>query len=81
MQSQKGYFEIADGGTIFFDEIGNIGPETQAKLLRVIQEREFMPLGSTETDEGGRPHHRRHQRRPAQAGRRKAASAKISTTG
>ena len=47
--SQKGYFEIANGGTIFFDEIGNIGPETQAKLLRVIQEREFMPLGSTET--------------------------------
>ena len=46
--SQKGYFEIADGGTIFFDEIGNIGPETQSKLLRVIQEREFMPLGSTE---------------------------------
>jgi DNA-binding NtrC family response regulator len=47
--SQKGYFEIADGGTIFFDEIGNIGPETQSKLLRVIQEREFMPLGSSET--------------------------------
>jgi DNA-binding NtrC family response regulator len=46
--SQKGYFEIANGGTIFFDEIGNIGPETQAKLLRVIQEREFMPLGSSE---------------------------------
>ena len=46
--SQKGYFEIANNGTIFFDEIGNIGPETQAKLLRVIQEREFMPLGSTE---------------------------------
>lgn len=47
--SQKGYFEIASGGTIFFDEIGNVGPETQSKLLRVIQEREFMPLGSTET--------------------------------
>lgn len=46
--SQKGYFEIADGGTIFFDEIGNVGPETQSKLLRVIQEREFMPLGSAE---------------------------------
>jgi DNA-binding NtrC family response regulator len=47
--AQKGYFELANGGTIFFDEIGNIGPETQSKLLRVIQEREFMALGSTET--------------------------------
>ncbi|MBC7928033.1 MAG: sigma-54-dependent Fis family transcriptional regulator [Bryobacteraceae bacterium] len=46
--SQKGYFEIANGGTIFFDEIGNVGHETQARLLRVIQEREFMPLGSPE---------------------------------
>ena len=47
--SRKGYFEIANKGTIFFDEIGTISPETQAKLLRVIQEREFMPVGSTET--------------------------------
>ncbi len=47
--SRKGYFEIADKGTIFFDEVGNISLETQAKLLRVIQEREFMPLGSSET--------------------------------
>ena len=47
--AQKGYFEIANQGTIFFDEIGTISPETQAKLLRVIQEREFMPVGSTET--------------------------------
>ena len=47
--ARKGYFEIADRGTIFFDEIGTIGPETQAKLLRVIQEKEFMPLGSSET--------------------------------
>jgi transcriptional regulator with GAF, ATPase, and Fis domain len=46
--SRKGYFEIANKGTIFFDEIGTISPETQAKLLRVIQEREFMPVGSTE---------------------------------
>jgi len=48
IQSKKGYFEIANGGTIFFDEIGTVGVETQAKLLRVIQEREFIPLGSNE---------------------------------
>jgi len=46
--SKKGFFEVADQGTIFFDEIGTIGLETQAKLLRVIQEREFTPLGSTD---------------------------------
>jgi transcriptional regulator with PAS, ATPase and Fis domain len=46
--TRKGYFEIANRGTIFFDEVGTIGLETQAKLLRVIQEKEFMPLGSTE---------------------------------
>ena len=47
--TKKGSFEIADKGTIFFDEIGTIGPETQAKLLRVIQEKEFTPLGSNDT--------------------------------
>jgi DNA-binding NtrC family response regulator len=47
--TRKGYFELANRGTIFFDEISTIGVETQAKLLRVIQEREFMPLGSNET--------------------------------
>jgi DNA-binding NtrC family response regulator len=46
--SRKGYFEIANRGTIFFDEIGTIGMEMQAKLLRVIQEKEFMPIGSAE---------------------------------
>ena len=46
---KKGLFDLADKGSIFFDEIGNIPLETQAKLLRVIQEREFMRLGGMET--------------------------------
>jgi DNA-binding NtrC family response regulator len=46
--AKKGLFEIADGGSIFFDEIGNIPADTQAKLLRVIQEKEFMRLGGVE---------------------------------
>ena len=46
---KKGLFEIADGGSIFFDEIGTVHLETQAKLLRVIQEKEFMNLGGVET--------------------------------
>jgi DNA-binding NtrC family response regulator len=45
--AKKGMFEVADGGSIFLDEIGDIPPETQARLLRVIQEREFTPLGDT----------------------------------
>jgi DNA-binding NtrC family response regulator len=48
IQTKKGYFEVADRGTIFFDEIGTLGPETQIKLLRVIQEKEFTPLGATD---------------------------------
>jgi transcriptional regulator with GAF, ATPase, and Fis domain len=47
--TKRGLFEVADQGTIFFDEIGTVGVETQSKLLRVIQEREFMRLGGTET--------------------------------
>jgi DNA-binding NtrC family response regulator len=46
--NRKGCFEVADKGTIFFDEIGNISVETQVKLLRVIQEREFTAVGSTD---------------------------------
>jgi len=46
---KKGLFEAADTGTIFFDEVSSIGLETQAKLLRVMQEKEFMRLGGTQT--------------------------------
>ena len=47
--NKKGLFELAHKGSIFFDEIGNIPLDTQSKLLRVIQEKEFMHLGGVET--------------------------------
>jgi DNA-binding NtrC family response regulator len=47
--TKKGLFEVANNGTIFLDEIGNISIELQAKLLRVIQEREFRRLGDVES--------------------------------
>ncbi len=47
--NKKGMFEIANGGSLFLDEIGNISLSTQAKLLRVIQEREFRAVGDTRT--------------------------------
>src|ERR1700734_820399 len=46
--SKKGLFEVADQGTIFFDEISTIIPETQAKILRVLQDRKFMHLGGVQ---------------------------------
>src|SRR4029079_1888569 len=44
---KKGKLEIADGGTVFMDELGELAPTLQAKLLRVLQEREFERVGGT----------------------------------
>lgn len=49
LTTQKGILEEVDGGTLFLDEVGDMSMAVQAKLLRVIQEREFMPVGSTRT--------------------------------
>ncbi|MBU2253057.1 MAG: sigma-54 dependent transcriptional regulator, partial [Proteobacteria bacterium] len=47
IHSKTGLFKVADGGTLFLDEISNISLATQAKLLRVLQERELTPIGDT----------------------------------
>ena len=47
-ERKKGKFELADGGTMFLDEIGDIAPKLQAELLRVLQERSFYRVGGSE---------------------------------
>jgi len=52
-KDKAGRFKLAENGTLFLDEIGDISPALQVKLLRVLQEKEYEPLGSTETEKAG----------------------------
>ena len=67
--TKRGKFEIADRGTIFLDEIGELPVALQAKLLRALQQREFERVGGTRADQGRRAGHRGDQSRPEGGGR------------
>ena len=75
VDNKKGLVELADGGTAFFDEIGDLPLEMQVKLLRLLQEREFRAGRLPAVAQGGPADHRRHAPRPAAPRSPPAASA------
>ena len=78
--TKPGKFELAEDGTVFLDEIGDMSLMLQAKLLRVLQEREFERVGGVKTHQAARARHRRHPPRPRRGGGDRAASARTSTS-
>ena len=73
---RKGRFELADGGTLFLDEIGEMSPATQAKILRVLQEKEFEPVGGNHNDFSGCKNYRCDPQRFGQGSQRRAISGR-----
>ena len=78
---KRGKFELAHGGTIFLDEIGDMSLRTQAKILRILQEHQFERVGGTETHLGRRARDRGDQQEPREGDPGGEASARTSTTG
>ena len=81
IRARPGRFELAREGTLFLDEIGDMPLAMQAKILRVLQERQFERVGGDARHRRRRPRHRRHPPGPRHPGRARAASAPISSTG
>ena len=79
-KDKPGRFALARGGTLFLDEIGEISPALQVRLLRVLQERQYEPLGGTRTEEADVRVDRRDQPGPGRAWSRAAPSGRTSTT-
>src|SRR5438270_2304016 len=72
VENKKGLVEAADGGTAFFDEIGDLPLEMQVKLLRLVQESEFRPVGALQIAQGRPASDRRHAPRSQGPSRRRA---------
>ena len=78
---KKGLLETADGGTVFLDEIGEMTPALQAKLLRFLEEKSFKRVGGVARHPRRRARHRRDQPQPRRGGRRSIGSAPTCSTG
>ncbi len=73
-----GRFELANTGTLLLDEVGDLGAEAQAKLLRAIEASEIERVGGGKSDQGGRAHHRRDEHGPrARRGRREVPRGSV----